>query len=219
VNYTLYNADCLSLLGDLPEIDAVVTDPPYGSQNRCDYTRFTRTTNSDFRRAKQKTWPPVAGDDQPFDPAPWLEYKRVALWGYQHFAHKLRPGTVLVWDKKRDSQLGHFTSDAELCWLNRGKGVWTYRQVWYGLDREGERGQSLHPTQKSVGVMRWVMQRLRLKPGMTVLDPYMGSGSTGVACAELGCNYIGVEVVPEYFNTARQRIEAAYTRGEEQHAL
>ena len=210
MSYTLFNADCLSLT-DLPKVHAVVSDPPYGSANRCDYTRFTTgNKGAGFAKAKNKTWAPVIGDDQPFDPSPWLKYPKVALWGYQHFANKLPPGAVLVWVKKRDSQLGYFTSDAELCWTNHGLGCWVHQHTWYGLDREGERGPSLHPTQKSVEVMKWVMGRLGLKPGQTVYDPYMGSGTTGVAAAELGLHFVGAELVKDYYDVAESRIAAAY---------
>jgi site-specific DNA-methyltransferase (adenine-specific) len=198
------------ILGDCREIvpmldvtiDAVATDPPYGCKNDCDYTRFTGglSPSRDFHAG-------IQGDDQPFDPSPWLAYPKVALFGFQFFASRLPLGTVLVWNKKRPKQLGTFLSDCELAWLKGGKGCYLFNHVWHGFDRESERGKTLHPTQKPVAVWKWILGRMKLKPGATVLDPYMGCGSCGVACQELDLRYVGVEIEPRYFDVAVSRFE------------
>lgn len=204
MTYQLINANCLDVLSDLPHVDAVITDPPYGCRNNCDYTRFTNgiSPSRNYHRG-------IKGDDQPFDPSPWLQFPKVVLFGYQYFAEWLPVGTLLVWVKKRDSQLGTFLSDAEIAWQKGGKGVYVHRHIWHGFDRQTERGKSLHPTQKPIEVMRWIIERQKLPAGATILDPYTGSGATGIAAIELGYNFIGIEIDPAYHAIAEQRISQA----------
>lgn len=203
VTIEIYNTDCFEILPKIRDrIDAVVTDPPYGCKNDCDYTRFKGgiSPSRNFHEG-------VVGDDQPFDPAPFLDFPKVVLWGYQYFAPRLPLGTVLVWNKKRDNQLGKFLSDCELAWMKGGKGCYLFNHVWHGFDRASERGKTLHPTQKPVELFKWCLHRLKLQEGSTVFDPFMGSGPCGVACKELGLNYVGCEIVPEYFEVAATRLD------------
>ena len=196
----IFNIDAKEL--EIPDDAVIVSDPPYGCQNDCDYTRFTGglSPSRNFHHG-------IQGDDQPFDPTPFLEYPKVVLFGYQFFADKLPTGTILVWNKKRESQLGTFLSDCELAWRKGGKGCYLFNHVWHGFDRQTERGKTLHPTQKPVALMEWVLTGLKLNGDETIVDPFMGSGSTGVACRNLGLKFIGAEINPHYFEIAKQRIE------------
>lgn len=203
----IYNEDCYSILSKVKDrIDAVLTDPPYGCKNDCDYTRFTGGMHPARNHHHG-----VVGDDQPFDPTPFLDFPKVVLFGYQFFAQSLPLGTILCWIKKRDNQLGTFLSDAELAWMKGGKGCYVYRHIWNGFDRESERGKTLHPTQKPVALMRWCLEKMKLPSGSVVYDPFMGTGCVGLACQELGLDYIGCEVVPEYFEIARTRLNESPT--------
>ena len=152
---------------------------------------------------------PVSGDNVPFDPAPWIPYKHVILWGYPHFAHALPPGTILVWQKKRGNEMGKFLSDGELAWMKGGKGVYIYEHRWNGFLRDSEQNtRTLHPTQKPVALMKFCIERLKLPAGTTILDPYMGAGSTGLAALDLGHPFIGIEIDEHHFATASDRINA-----------
>jgi len=201
----LHNGDCMEYMRTMDRDGViVVSDPPYGCANNCDYTRFTGglAPGRNYHAG-------ILGDDKPFDPTPWLDFPKVILWGYQFFADKVPQGTVLVWLKKRDNQLGKFLSDCELAWQKGGKGVYLYKHTWSGFDRGSERNQkSLHPSQKPVALMEWCIERVS-KPGDTIFDPFMGSGSTGVACVNLGREFIGCETDAGYFEIAQKRIEAA----------
>jgi site-specific DNA-methyltransferase (adenine-specific) len=205
----LYCGDCRDVLPTLGHIDAVVSDPPWGIDADTNYKRFTGgcTVKNDFGRG-------IAGDSVPFDPEPWLVFPKVALWGANCFSSRLPIGRWLVWVKRRDSKLGIMLSDAELCWVNHKKtarrppGIYVFRHIWDGFDRESERGKTLHPTQKPVALMRWCIERLKLEPGSIILDPYMGSGTTGVAAVQLGFNFVGIESDPIHFDIAARRIEA-----------
>lgn len=199
-NATLYLGDCRQVEASPSWV--VATDPPFGISNNCDYTRFSGGLSPSRNHHLG-----IVGDNEPFDPSWLLGFKKVALFGFQYFATGLPIGSVLVWNKKRDNQLGTFCSDCELAWVNSGVGVYLFNHVWNGFDRASERGKTLHPNQKPVALWKWVFQKMKLKPGDTVFDPYMGSGSCGVAAIEAGLNYVGCEIVPEYYEIGCERLE------------
>jgi site-specific DNA-methyltransferase (adenine-specific) len=201
MTYRLHQGDCMDVLPTLTGVDAVVTDPPYGMNNDCNYTRFSMGPHG---KASSRKYASVIGDDRPFDPSPWLKYPNVILWGYNHFAERLPVGTLLVWIKKLDGGFGTFLSDAEVAWQKGGHGVYCQRDT----SLLAETNNRLHPTQKPIGIMRWCIERVT-KPGDTVLDPYMGSGTTGVAAIQAGRNFIGIELDPTYYAIAERRIANA----------
>jgi site-specific DNA-methyltransferase (adenine-specific) len=205
-DYQLYLGDCTKIL-ETKAVDAIVSDPPYGGNYDFDYTRFSGGL-SESRNYCQG----VVGDDKPFDPTWLLDYQKVILWGYNHFANSIPIGSLLVWNKRRDNQLGKFLSDGEVGWQNSGHGVYVFNHHWNGFDRASEKGKSIHPTQKPVALMRWCIQRLNIPVGSIICDPYMGSGTTGIAAIQLGYRFVGIEIVPEYFETARNRIADAERR-------
>lgn len=209
MTWTLHEGDCLEVLRTLPaaSVDAVVTDPPYGMAWNTDSRRYT-DGNTALRRGKGRNdWPEVRGDSRPFDPSPWLAFPKVILWGANHYAARLPVGTTLVWIKKADHLFGTFLSDAEVAWMKGGHGIYCFRKQFPPPSRASEAGGRVaHPNQKPVALMRWCIERLKLPPGATILDPYMGSGSTGVAALELGLNFIGIELDPTYCATARRRM-------------
>lgn len=207
-NATLYLADCREVVPALPEIEALVTDPPYGMGWNTDSTRFS----SDSCGQGREDWKPIAGDAEPFDPSPWLDYPKVVLWGANHFAQRLPVGTSLVWIKKPDHAFGTFLSDCELGWMKGGHGVYAHREQFPPPSRKAENfGVTAHPTQKPVRLMTWAIQKT--KAIGLVCDPYMGSGTTGVACAALGLPFVGIEIEPRYFDIAVDRIGVAHANG------
>lgn len=217
--------DCLAVLPLLPDgcVDAVVCDPPYGigfdfgkRRPRRAAVRKPLSWGTDDPDAGHRGWRNVAGDDRPFDPLPLLRFPRVVLWGANHYADKLpASGCWLVWDKKCDTAPDSF-SDCELAWTNLPGTVRKFAHLWRGVVRAGEEnvanGAKLHPAQKPVDLMCWCIERLKLPPGSLILDPYCGSGTTGVAARRMGHRFIGVELSPEYADIARRRIAAACHR-------
>jgi site-specific DNA-methyltransferase (adenine-specific) len=206
LSFKLYRGDCLKVLKrlDCGSVDAVVMDPPYGIGMDTDYTRFTGGLSESRNHHRG-----IPGDLQPFDPSPWLQFPKAVLWGANFYSDRLPGGGWLVWCKKRDAALGKLLGDCEVAWFKPGEAVYLFRHTWNGFDRQSEKGTTLHPTQKPIALMRWCIERLRLKPRSTILDPYMGSGPVGVAAVQLGYSYIGIEIDPEYFGIAKQRITAA----------
>jgi site-specific DNA-methyltransferase (adenine-specific) len=201
----LYRGDSLELLNDgLLIADVIVSDPPYGIAHPCNYQSRGRG-----HLAACTDWSDIANDDKPFDPSPWLAMGIPSvLWGGNYFANRLPDSAGwLVWDKERPDELDQST--CELAWTNCIKGVRRFAHLWNGMIRHSERGEHFHPMQKPVALARWILS-LRWLPDGVVLDPYMGAGWIGVACAEQGREFIGCELSAEYFDIACRRIERAW---------
>lgn len=207
LSVTLINGDSETL--EKIEADAVISDPPYGMDWNPTTTRFSGGNNPAQRSAGRNDYAPVLHDDRAFDPSPWLDYPAVVLFGCNHYAARLPVGTTLVWLKRLDAGFGSFLSDAELAWMKGGHGVYAKRD----LSMNGETATRIHPTQKPVPLMAWVMERAKVPEGATVLDPYMGSGSTGIACLRTNRNFVGVEKDPNHFKAACARLEREINQG------
>lgn len=195
----------------LIDINAVISDPPYGMANNTDSTRYsgTSTTGRSLLRGEGiNNWPEVIDDEKPFDPSPWIDFDKVVLWGVNHFAQRLEIGTTLVWIKKAPNLFGTFQSDAEVAWMKGGHGVYCFFEHACPLNKMKEfDGTCLHPNQKPINLMKWCLDKAKVQKGEWVLDPYMGSGTTGVACLQTGRKFIGIEADPTYFATALKRLK------------
>jgi DNA modification methylase len=199
----LIQADCMKVLPHLPRVDACVCDPPYG------IGEAAKNHESRDRFAVKRDYGPSGWDNATADEAVALAVsiaKESVVFGGNYY--KLPPSPLwLVWDKENS---GDF-ADAELAWSNAKGAVRVLRHRWNGMIRASERNTPrAHPTQKPVVVMEWA---IGFTKGETVLDPFMGSGTTGVACANLGRKFIGIEIEERYFQIACERIEAAYAQG------
>jgi len=97
--------------------------------------------------------------------------------------------------------------EAELAWTNVIGATRVFRNLWSGILRSSEKGEYYHPTQKPIELMEWCLRFV--KEDGAILDPYMGSGSTGVACVKTGRDFIGIEIDHGYFEIAKQRIAEA----------
>ena len=208
-NATLYLGDCREILPTLPKVDLVLTDPPYGiGADKGAAVGGTDATGRYLRRPKQYDggW-----DDERPTPeqlsAVVCAANAAIIWGGNYFADVLPRGCRwLFWDKLNSMPS---YSDGEIAWTNlSGVAVKKFTQCNNGLASlcDGERN---HPTQKPVRLIEWCL-KLAPKTTSTVADPFMGSGTTGVACANLGKTFYGIEREPKYFDIACQRIENAY---------
>ena len=189
----IWHADCADVLPliDPATVGLLLTDPPYGMNYE----------SSDLWERRG-----VEGDDEPFDPRPLLVYERCVIFGAEHFAALLPVSKGwIVWEKCNDSDStdsGLKVPDCELAWTNVTGRHRAFNELWAGPLR---RERFLHPTQKSVNLMRWIVEQWT-KPGDLVLDPYMGSGPVARACADLGRRYVGIEIVEEYVDAAIGRL-------------
>ena len=193
-NATLYLGDCLEIMQLFPKIDAIVTDPPYGIDGVWVGGRGHGWGKADADKSLRSEW-----DDRPLDVYETDLLLRTAkqhiIWGGNYFVHLPRSRGWLVWNKPERN----FTlSEAELAWTSTD----TVIRVFDGNRSDVGR---IHPTQKPLALMTWCVEKTKGE----VLDPFMGSGTTGVACMNLGRKFIGIEIEPKYFNIACERIENA----------
>lgn len=199
----IYHGDCKSVLAELGMGGgmAVVSDPPYG----IGYVHGAEPGNAN---ASKFCGVPVAGDDEPFDPEFLLDFDRLILWGANHYFDKLpvKIGRWLVWDKRCGLSVND-GSCCEMAWAKGtgGKADRMIRHLWDGYRKDSERGiPRVHPTQKPVPVMSWC---IGFFPTGTILDPFMGSGTTLVAAKQLDRKAIGIELEEKYCEIAAKRLE------------
>lgn len=224
---TLWFGDCREIAPTLPRPAAIVADPPYGQRLK---------TNVHRSGKHAKHYPPVMGDDQPFDPQPWLQVSDIILlWGAHKFADRCPPGSWLVWDKRPDGSRRH-QGDGEAAILldrpfpRRARGgrarrpvqrpMRIYRLLWDGwrVGREGREDigpgrPRVHPTQKPIALMRWCIREARVPAAGMILDPWMGSGSTLIAAQQLGHACVGIEAERRYFDVACERLARLQAQG------
>jgi site-specific DNA-methyltransferase (adenine-specific) len=207
---TLYHGDCREIAPMLKGVDAVISDPPYGMDWNPETTRFSGGNNPGQRLAGRNDRRKVMHDNEPFDPSPWLVWDKVVLFGSNHFGSRLPVGTKLVWIKRNDEAFGSFLSDAEEAWMKGGHGIYCKRD----LSMNGETATRCHPTQKPVPLMAWCMDKAKVPAGAVVLDPFMGSGTTGIACIRTGRRFVGIEKDPTHYATALERIKNELAQGD-----
>lgn len=199
LSITLHFGDCLQLSPGFTGVDAVVTDPPYG----IGHLKGKGGKGKHHRRNIKR----IAGDHVPFDPSPWLGYRNVLMWGADHYAQRLPRGRWLVWDKLAGLESFDSFSDVEVAWHNRTGAARIFRYLWKGICQQGDKEEGrLHPTQKPVPLMAWCLEQAQVPAGGLVLDPYMGSATTAIACMRTGRSFIGVESDPDHYAAALQRI-------------
>ena len=185
---TIYHAESQEILPYLDSNESrIVSDPPYGIAHRPSDYWGNRT---------------IAGDSERFDPTPLLTFSGCLLFGANHYADKLPPSPGwIVWNKRDRVSRGLPGSDAELAWTNMLTQVRIFTHVWLPHTLRDE--HPYHPTQKPVALMRRIVSEL---PGRkTVVDPYMGSGSTLLACKDLGIPAVGIEIEERYCEKAARR--------------
>ena len=211
-NAGLYEGDCLDILPTLGKVDAVVTDPPYGMN----YTGTAQTAQAGMKNSARRVVTPIVNDDHHFNADKFLSLiaaDSVLIWGGDWFYDSLPAnGSWIIWDK-RASEASDTTPGApfEVCWSRERRARRFIRHPWGGyFNKETTEADRWHPTQKPIGVMERCLGFL--PDAHTILDPFMGSGTTGVACAKLGRRFIGIEIEPKYFDVACRRIEQAYAQ-------
>lgn len=220
----LYLGDCMEIMPGLPRPAAIVTDPPYGigykhsgrSSPRRIINNEGRVTGNERANSGYSKSEAILGDDRPFDPTPIIEASpRVLIWGAEHFRARLpEGGRLLCWDKAVGVGPADSFVDAEFAWTNCEARRNVYRHLWKGLvatgmDAPGSGRKRFHVSQKPRELMRWCIELVRPSLGGVVCDPYMGSGSTGVAAVSMGYRFVGIELDLGHFTVACRRIAEA----------
>ena len=199
---TLYHGDCLEVLPTLADnsVDAVVTDPPYGVGIA--YAQY-EDSEANLRVLLEGFLP---------------QCRRIAAvtlitCGVSNLHLYPKPTWIMSWFSPNSNSRGPWGWS---CW----QPILTYGRCPYLKSRLGARPDAFeysrlerafdgHPCPKPEGIMRWIVRRATIEGDATVLDPFMGSGTTGVACVQMGRRFIGIEISEEYFEIAKRRIEAA----------
>ena len=200
---TLYHADAREVLPTLPVHDLLCTDPPYGIG--------ASAGTGKYGRLKIEAGADLGWDNE--TPPQWLllllleKAAHKVIFGGNYFA--LPPSRAyLVWDKGAGFKNRDF-AECEFAWCSWDGNA---RVLTHDPLARGDYRQKEHPTQKPVAVMQWAIAAA--PAGATVLDPFMGSGSTGVACALMGRAFTGIERERKYFDVACERIAQAHAQGQ-----
>jgi DNA modification methylase len=200
-NATLILGDCREILPTLGPVDAVVTDPPYGIAT---VWKGGNGYGWGRDRAERNAWDSAPPSPETIGTIRDISNQQI-IWGGNYFPLPPSRGW-LVWKKPGS---GFSLSDAELAWTNIDQPVRCLEvHRLTALNGELSPGGPVrpdHPTQKPIALMAWCLGFV----SGTILDPFMGSGTTGVACARLGRRFIGIEIDENYFNIACRRIEDA----------
>lgn len=195
----MYLGDCMQVLQTLDTVDALVCDPPYG----IDYGKqgsFSALHGWGPWR-ENVTWDAARPPKELFDLL-LASGRDQIIWGGNYFTDYLPPTMQwLVWDK---GQRSFSLADCEFAWSNQQKAARIFNYPRSAAKQDGKE----HPTQKPIALMAWCLGFV--PNARTILDPFMGSGTTGVAAIRSGRQFIGIEREPKYFDIACRRIEQAY---------
>jgi DNA modification methylase len=199
---TIYHGDCRDILPSLPKVDLVLTDPPYG---------IFKNSDSDGMMFGKPTIYSVDKTTTEWDKKPSKELlilvkdfaKYHCIWGGNYFADELGSSKgCLVWDKMTGDNT---YADGELAWTNLSGTMRIFHHQWCGAFKDSERRmRAMHPTQKPVQLMQWCI--LLVDDIQTILDPFMGSGTTLRAAKDLGRKAIGIEIEEKYCEIAVKRL-------------
>lgn len=201
---TLYCGDCRDILSTLGKVDAVVADPPYGLGAKWVGGGGSRKSTWNFSPTEAQSWDGAISSSLLDAVAIGIE---AIVWGGNYY--DLPPSRCwLIWDKMQPDTWT--TGQCEMAWTNIDRPTRVFRMCQ--AVAHDEMRPKEHPTQKPVSLVRWSIKWLRTTG--TILDPFMGSGTTGVACAWLGRKFIGIEIDPRYFDIACRRIEEAQRQGD-----
>ena len=211
----LLNLDCMIALKEYPDnyFDLAIVDPPYfnGPERRGFYGRAVSPIGVQRIYQKSESW--SVPDKSYFDELVRVSKEQI-VWGCNYFEYPFGPGRI-VWDKCNGSSS---FSDCEIAFCSFHDSVRLFRYMWNGMMQgksieEGHRQQGnkklnekrIHPTQKPVNLYKWILYKYA-KKGDLILDTHVGSGSSLIACEELGFEYVGCEIDPYYFKLANERL-------------
>jgi site-specific DNA-methyltransferase (adenine-specific) len=197
---SVVEGNCLELMRALPDgcVDAVITDPPYG----IGYCHGAR--KGGFRMGTDCV--SIHGDNEPFDPSPWLRFPKIILWGANYYSSRLPDSSRwLVWDK-RDGIPSNDQADGEMAWTNLGGVLRLKTRYWNGAQARERDEPRVHSNQKPLSLMEWCIEQAGNPE--TILDPFCGSGTTLVAAKKLGRHFLGFELNENYCQISRERLAA-----------
>jgi DNA modification methylase len=186
---------------DGEKADMVFTDPPYGMRLDTNFQRLDRPCGNSYRA--------VQGDDLDYDPQQLLSIfknsREFFIWGVDYFHNRIpNGGSFIVWDKRNDELESAIGNDFELCWSREHHKRLVFRKLWSGFTARERSEIRVHPTQKPIALAEWFFERWG-KPADIVIDLFLGSGSTLIACEKTGRRCFGMEIDPHYCDVIVER--------------
>lgn len=205
----IYNMDCLDGMRLMKEqgikADWCITDPPYGIGAATSST-WSRSVLAKETQYTVKQWDKQRIEKPYFDIMREVSKEQIIFGGNYHTDYLPPSSCWIVWDKVNGA---NSFADCELAWSSYKGAVRLFRYMWHGMlqGNAKNREKRVHPTQKPLPLLEWLLNKYT-KEGDLILDPFMGSGTTAVACHKLKRRYIGFELDEEYFNIANERLDA-----------
>ena len=200
----IYHGDCLEIMKLMGGVDLVITDPPYGINADLEMHKKSGQQYGNAAAPKgnyeYSDWDSTIPSKEIFELIFRISKKQI-IWGGNYF--NLPPSRCfLVWDKENgDNQF----ADCEIAWTNLDKPIRLKKHMWNGMLRKNGEHRYGHPTQKPLEVISWCL--LFDLEAKNILDPFLGSGTTLVACKELNRTGIGIEINEKYCKLAKQRLQ------------
>lgn len=193
----IHHADCLEFMKLLPDkcVDLVLTDPPYGIGMDGGNVGY-----KGFNNFEQKEWDSLTPDQQIFDEITRVSRNQI-IWGGNYFNLPSTRG-FLIWDKG-EGFYNRSYAECEQAWTSFDKNAKIFK---YDPLAKGDYKGKYHPTQKPLQLFKWCLQYSGV--GGIVFDPFSGSGTTALACHDLGLDFICVEKDPDYHAASVKRLEA-----------
>jgi len=204
----LYHGDCLEVMKEMANnsIDVILTDPPYGIMQMMYGKNQTREKLAKTKNYGEYKWDKAIPDKIYFD-----EMKRISknqiVFGGNYFVEYLNNSSCwIVWDKHGGGKYDNDFADCELAWTSFRKAVKRYSILWHGMLRVEKEYKRTHPTQKPIRLFCHILEDFT-KNNDLICDPYLGSGTTAIACERLNRQWIGIEISKEYCDIAVERIK------------
>tara|TARA_R110000823_G_scaffold314998_1_gene445255 strand:- start:3 stop:644 length:642 start_codon:yes stop_codon:yes gene_type:complete len=198
----VFNEDCLETMKRMEDnsIDLVLTDPPYGinlAKMNMGIGNTPKASKKENRKWEAKDWDNETPSQEIFDEIFRISKNQI-IWGGNYF--NLPPFKYyILWDKQIPKGLSF--ADCELAWTSYSKAPKMFRYSAYR-----NKSEKVHPTQKPPELFRHCLEVAKLEKGAIVYDPFMGSGTTGIACKSLGLDFIGSELDEDYYNIIQKRL-------------
>jgi len=198
--------DCLEIMKKFPEnrVDLVLTDPPYGIGITKQKAIGGGSIRGKVKQINTVNWDRKINYD--YFSLMFKVSKNQIIWGANYYIDYLYPTRcMLVWYKRDKLPIRSF-ADCEIAWTSYNKNSMVFNCRWDGFIRDSRERKTGHPTQKALEVFKWCIKEFT-QEGNLILDPFLGSGTTAIACEKLNRRWIGIELNAEYCNIARQRLK------------
>lgn len=199
----IHNVDCLEFMKQIPDnyFDLVLTDPPYGinlAKMNMGIGNTPKASKKENRKWEAKEWDCATPTNELFEEIFRISKNQI-IWGGNYFdlpPHKF----YILWDKQIPNGLSF--ADCEMAWTSYDKAPRIFRYSAYR-----NKSEKVHPTQKPPELFRYCIDISKIEKHMKVFDPFMGSGTTAIACKSLGLEWCGCELEADYVEIANKRLE------------